>query len=92
MSRKTSIYNFNHIDQTKAKDQIDEIKELYKYYHFRFWCYQKAYKYFKRLNLVMNISSVVFSSRNVNSRWCYHFKPNRFRRCEYKWFTRQNIQ
>ena len=59
MSQKTSIYTFNHVDQSKTKDQIDEIKDLYKYYHFRFWCYQKAYKYFKRLNLMMNISSVV---------------------------------
>ena len=57
MSRKLSIYNFNPIDRTKTKDQIDETKQLYKYYHFKYWCYQKAYKYFKRLNLVMNIAA-----------------------------------
>ena len=30
---------------------------MYKYYHYRFWCYQKAYKYFKKLNLAMNMTS-----------------------------------
>ena len=45
-----SIFNFNHIDKTKTKEEIRKIKELYKYYHCRYWCYQKAYKYFKKLN------------------------------------------
>ena len=27
-----SIFNFNHIDKTKTKEEIQEIKELYKYY------------------------------------------------------------
>ena len=53
MSLKKNIFNFNHIDQSKSEDQID----LYKYYHYRFWCYQKAYKYFKKLNLAIYMSS-----------------------------------
>ena len=52
-----SIFNFNHIDKNKTKEEIQEIKELYKYYHFTFWSYQKAYKYFKKLNLVTNMTS-----------------------------------
>ena len=54
---KKNIFNFNHTDQSKSKDQMNEIKELYKYYHYKYWCYQKAYKYFKQLNLVVNMSS-----------------------------------
>ena len=54
---KSDIFNFNHTDQSKSKDQINEIKELYKYYHYKYWCYEKAYKYFKQLNLVVNMSS-----------------------------------
>lgn len=54
---KKDIFNFSYIDQSKSKDQINEIKELYTYYHYRFWCYQKAYKYFKKLNLAMNMTS-----------------------------------
>ena len=53
---KLSLH-FNHIDKNKSKEEIQEIKELYKYYHYEFWCYQKAYKYFKKLNLAINMFS-----------------------------------
>ena len=57
MSLNKNIFNFNHIDKSKSKEEIAEIKELFKYYHYRYWCYQKAYKYLKKLNLVINMSS-----------------------------------
>ena len=52
-----SIFNFNHTDKNKTKEEIQKIKELYKYYHYRYWCYQEPYKYFKKLNLATNMSS-----------------------------------
>ena len=57
MSQKEDIFHFNHIDKSKTKEEIQEIKELYKYYHFKYWIYQKAYKYFKKLSLLLNMSS-----------------------------------
>ena len=57
MSQKENIFHFNHIDKSKTKEEIQEIKELYKYYNFKYWCYQKAYKYFKKLNLLLNMTS-----------------------------------
>ena len=48
-----SVFNFNHIDKNKSKEEIAEIKD----YHYRYWCYQKAYKYFKKLNLAINMTS-----------------------------------
>ena len=51
------MFNFNHIDKSKSKEEIAKIKELYKYYHYRYWCYKKGYKYFKKLNHLMNMSS-----------------------------------
>ena len=57
MSQKENIFRFNHIDKSKTNEEIQEIKELYKYYHFKFWVYQKAYKHFKKLNLILNITS-----------------------------------
>ena len=57
MSQKENIFRFNHIDKSKTKEKIQEIKELYKYYHFKYWCYQKVYKYFKKLNLLLNMTS-----------------------------------
>ena len=52
-----SIFNFNHIDKNKTKEEIQEIKELYKFYHYRYWCYQKAYTHYKKVNLASNIVS-----------------------------------
>ena len=40
MSLKKNIFNFNHIDETKPEEEIADIKELYNYYHYRYWCYQ----------------------------------------------------
>ena len=51
------IFNFNHINKNKTKEEIQEIKELYKYCHYRYWCYHKAYKYFRKLNLPIDMSS-----------------------------------
>ena len=55
---KTEIFNFNHIDKNISKEKLSEIKALYQFYHKRFWCYKKAFKYFKRLNLAINLTSV----------------------------------
>ena len=49
-SRK-NIFDWNHIDQTLSKDQIDELKGLYKNYHRLFKCYQWTYKKLKHLKL-----------------------------------------
>ena len=52
-----SIFNFNHIDKNKTKEEIQEIKELYKFYNYIYWCYQKAYTHYKKVNLASNIVS-----------------------------------
>ena len=57
MSQKENIFKFNHIDKSKTKEEIQEIKELYKYYHYKYWCHRQAFKHFKKLNLAINISS-----------------------------------
>ena len=57
MSQKENIFCFNHIDKSKTKEEIQEIKELYKYYHYKYWCHRQAFRHFKKLNLAINISS-----------------------------------
>ena len=57
MNPKENIFHFNHIDKNKTKEEIQEIKELYKYYHYKYWCHRQAFKYFKKLNLAINMSS-----------------------------------
>ena len=50
-------FNFNHIDRNISEEKLSEIKALYKFYGKRFWCYKKAFKHFKRSNLIINVSS-----------------------------------
>ena len=54
---KTDIFVFNHTDKSIGLEKLSEIKALYKFYHKRFWCYKKAFKHFKRLNLAINLTS-----------------------------------
>ena len=54
---KAGIFNFNHIDKNISKEKLSEIKAWYKFYYKRFWRYKKAFKHFKRLNLIINVSS-----------------------------------
>ena len=54
---KIDIFHFNHIDKNIENEKLLEIKALYKFHHKRFWCYKKAFKYFKRINLISNITS-----------------------------------
>jgi len=58
MRNKTDIFHFIHIDPTINKAKLSEIKLLYTYYFWKFWSYKQAYKYFKRLNLAINIGLV----------------------------------
>ena len=54
---KTDIFNFNHIEKSIRPDKLDEIKSLYKFYHKTFCRYRQAFKYFKRLNMTVNLTS-----------------------------------
>ena len=58
MKRAKMIFDFNHIDGNIDKNQLIEIESLHQFYHEKLWLFRRAYKYFKRLNLVCNLSSV----------------------------------
>lgn len=57
--KKDNIYQFNHIDKDLSQETINEIKAFYSFYHKKWWCYLKAFKHFKRLNIMANMSSVL---------------------------------
>jgi len=52
------VFEFNHIDDNLSKDEIMTLKYFYKYYHKKFWCFQKSYKKYKLLDETINISSL----------------------------------
>ena len=56
-NNKRSVANFNYIDKSLNKDAINEVTLLHKYYPEKLWLFKKAYKRFKKLNLLFNLSS-----------------------------------
>ena len=57
MKYKRDIFTFNHIDTSIDEVRLLEIKALYRFYHKKWWCYQKTFKRFKRTNLLINLGS-----------------------------------
>ena len=57
-SKKKSIFEFNHIDKSLSEEQIKIIKDLYKHYHKKYWCYKKACQSYASLSNIFFISSL----------------------------------
>ena len=55
--RKQSIFDFNHIDPRIQEEELEEIKKLFRFYHKRFWCLKRAHGRFKKMNLLINVTS-----------------------------------
>ena len=53
------IFEFNHIDPSLSKSDIKTIKDLYSYYHKKYWCFKKSYKSYKFLDNFFTISGLV---------------------------------
>ena len=50
------IFEFNHIDNSRSESDIETLKNFYKHYHKKYWCFKKAYKRYKRLDEPITIS------------------------------------
>ena len=57
MKRRKSIFDFNHIDPNIQEEELEEIKNLFRFYHKRFWCLKRAHGRFKKMNLLINLTS-----------------------------------
>ena len=56
---KHDIFEFNHIDNLLSEDEKKTIKEFYRYYHKKVWCFKKTFKHFKVLDETINISGIL---------------------------------
>ena len=56
---KNNIFKFNHIDSLLSEGEITTLKEFYKYYHKKFWCFKKTFKHFKIIDESITISGVL---------------------------------
>ena len=54
--------DFNHISRKLTQEQVNELTKLYHTYHKQYWCYKKMFKKFKRMDLALKLSSVVFTT------------------------------
>ena len=56
---KNDIFEFNHIDSLLSEEKITTLKEFYKYYHKKFWCFKKTFKHFKIIDESITISGIL---------------------------------
>ena len=52
------IFEFNHIDKSLSESDVTTLKDFYKHYHKKYWCYKKCYKSNKFLDDVFSISGI----------------------------------
>ena len=38
------IFEFNHIDKSLSESDINTLKDFYKHYHKKYWCFKKCHK------------------------------------------------
>ena len=53
------IFNYYHISKDLSDEKINEIKDVYKYYHKKYWCYKKSFQHYQKMHLSTNIGSAV---------------------------------
>ena len=55
--RSPNIFDFNHISKDLSEEIEKILKEFYKFYHKKWWCYNKAFKRYKKKSLSLTILS-----------------------------------
>ena len=50
------IFEFNHIDNSLSESDIKTLKDFYKHYHKKYWCFKKSYKRYKILDETLILS------------------------------------
>ena len=52
------IFEFNHIDKSLSESDVTTLKDFYKHYHKKYWCFKRSYKRCKPLDEVFSISGI----------------------------------
>ena len=52
-----NIFDFNHISKDLSEDIEKTLKNFYKFYHKKWWCYNKVFKSNKRKSISLTILS-----------------------------------
>ena len=52
------VFEFNHIDKSLSETDIKTLKDFYKHYHKKYWCFKKSFKRYKILDETLSLSGV----------------------------------
>ena len=52
------IFEFNHIDKSLPESKVNTLKDFYRHYHKKYWCFKKCYKSYKFLDNVLTITGI----------------------------------
>ena len=61
------IFEFNHIDKSLSESDVKTLKDFYKHYHKKYWCFKKSYKSYKFLDDVFTISGICLVAKGTIS-------------------------
>ena len=50
------VFEFDHIDNSLSESAIKTLKDFYKHYHKKYWCFKKSYKRYKFLHETLSLS------------------------------------
>ena len=53
------VFEFNHIDNSLSELELKTLKDFYKHYHKKCWCFKKSFKRYKLLEEILSMSGVV---------------------------------
>ena len=50
------IFEFNHIDGSLSESDVGCLKDFYKHYHKKYWCFKRSYKRYKLLDETLTLT------------------------------------
>ena len=50
------VFEFNHIDNSLSESEVKTLKDFYKHYHKKYWCFNKSFKRYKILDETLSLS------------------------------------
>ena len=62
------IFEFNHIDPSLSESDVKTLKDFYRHYHKKYWCFKRSYKSYKFLDNFFTISGICLVAIGTISR------------------------
>ena len=85
--KQHDIFEFNHIDRLLSEEEVKTLKDFYKYYHKKFWCFKKTFKHFKIIDESINYYLCNFTGDNRHNLWWFNIESNLSRCNQWIWNT-----